>query len=299
MKRFLLKTLLLALLSAGITAVLALFAYAGHVSKRFGPEVFEAIRTCTSTQPMAQTLVLGDSVAYQVFGVRPKPSVQIAVGASNAAVTPLGNRILLDRWLSLNPQTKSVVYLVHPTSLANDGNPKFTFHYLLFPFAETGLFENAPPKTLDHLRRRFGRLPVDNTSVRHLLYRNDRLYGFYERHLIRRPVPVSGGGLPEIVVANLRAMRDACAARGVRFRIAFPPVRADNRPSKTYLARISEQLRDICPEIDDEVANLRVEPPEHFRDGVHYSKKWLDENRERLRAVILAGFREEHDPEPL
>lgn len=289
MKRFLAKVLLLAVLAAALAAALALSAYSGRVSKRFGPEVFEAIRAATSSEPEARTLVLGDSVAYQLFGVRPKPSRAVAVGASNAAVTPLGNRILLDRWLALNPQAEDVVYLVHPTSLANDGLPQFTFHYLLFPFAETGLLDGAPPETLAHLRRRFGRLPIHNASLRHLLYRNDRLYGLYERRFVRRPEPVPGDGLPEIVVESLRAMRDACAARGVRFRLAFPPVRRDCKPSDAYLARISEQVREICPEIDGLVLNLRAEPPEHFRDGVHYSKEWLDANRERMRAAILAG----------
>ena len=214
MKRFLAKCLLLALLATALAAALALSAYSGPVSKRFGPEVFEAIRTATSSEPEARTLVLGDSVAYQLFGVRPKPSREVAVGASNAALTPLGNRILLDHWLPLNPQAEDVVYLVHPASLANDGLPHFTFHYLLFPFAETGLLDGAPPETLAHLHRRFGRLPVDNASVRHLLYRNDRLYDFYERRIVRRPEPVPGGGLPEIPDHAFRALEAVLLAVG-------------------------------------------------------------------------------------
>lgn len=289
MKRFLAKCILLAMLAAGIAAALALFAYSGPVPKRFGPEVFRAVRVCSSAAPEARTLVLGDSVANQIFATGPAMTGPVAVATCNAAVTPLGNRILLDRWLALNPQTEQVVYVSLPGTLANDGGPEFTFHYLLFPFAESGLFEDASPKTLGHFRRRFGRLPLDNASVRHLLYRNDRLYDLYERRIVRRPESVPGGGLPEIVVENLRAMRDACAARGARFRLAFPPVREDNRPSDAYLARVSEQVREICPEIDGLVLNLRAEPPEHFRDGVHFAKEWLDENRERLRAAILAG----------
>lgn len=238
MKHFLAKVLLLAVLAAGIVAALALFAYSAPVSKRFGPEVFRAIRVCTSAAPQARTLVLGDSVANQVFGTGPAMPADVAVATCNQVVTPLGNRILLDRWLALNPQAEDVVYVSLPGTLANDGSPEFTFHYLLFPFAEAGLF---------------------------------------------------GGGLPAIVVENLRAMRDACAARGVRFRLAFPPVRGDRKPSAAYLARLADQLRDICPEIDGLVADLRVEPPEHFRDDVHLTRERLDEIRAGLRAGILEG----------
>ena len=289
MKRFLAKVLLLAVLAAALAAALALAAYSGRVPKRFGPEVFRAIRVCTSAAPQARTLVLGDSVSNQIFATGPAVTGTVAVATCNQAVTPLGNRILLDRWLALNPQAEEVVYVALPGSFANDGLPEFTFHYLLFPFAETGLLDGAPPETLDHLRRRFGRLPIDNASVRHLLYRNDRLYDLYERRIVRRPEPVPGGGLPAIVVENLRAMRDACAARGVRFRLAFPPVREDRKPADAYLARLADQLRDICPKIDGLVANLRAEPPEHFRDGVHFTRERLGEIRAELRAGILEG----------
>lgn len=289
MKRFLAKVLLLAVLSAALAAALALTAYSGRVPKRFGPEVFRAIRVCASAAPGARTLVLGDSVANQIFGTGPAMPQDVAVATCNQAVSPLGNRILLDRWLALNPQAEDVVYVSLPGTLANDGSPEFTFHYLLFPFAEAGLFDGAPPETLAHLRHRFGRLPIDNASVRHLLYRNDRLYGFYEKRLVHRRDPVPGDGLPAIVVENLRAMRDACAARDVRFRLAFPPVRGDRKPSAAYLARLADQLRDICPEIDGLVADFRVEPPEHFQDDAHLTRERLDEIRAELRAGILEG----------
>ncbi len=287
MKRFLLKVLLLAALSAGIAAALALLAYSGPVPTRFGSEVFRAIRVCTSAAPQARTLVLGDSVANQIFGTGPKLPSRVAVAVSNQAVTPLGNRILLDRWLALNPQAEEVVYVLIPRSLQNDGTPQYTFHYLLHPFLETGAFDDAPPETLAHLRRRFGRLPIENPSLRHLLYRNDRLYDLYERRIVRRPGPVPGGGLPSIVVDNLRAMRDACAARGVRFRIAFPPVSRAKAPSAAFRVRCAEQLRDVVPGIDALFADLRVEPNRNFRDGVHFTRERLGEIRDGLRVSLL------------
>lgn len=291
MKRFLAKCLLLALLAAALAAALALSAYSGPVSKRFGPEVFRAIRVCTSAAPEARTLVLGDSVANQLFATGPAVTGAVSVATCNQAVTPLGNRILLDRWLAINPRTEEVVYVVLPGTLANDGLPEFTFHYLLFPFAETGLLDDAPPGTLAHLRRRFGRLPIGNASLRHLLYRNDRLYDLYERKIVRRRVPAPDGGLPAIVVENLRAMRDACAARGVRFRLAFPPVSAAKAPSAAFRARCAGQLRDVVPGIDGLFASLRIEPNENFRDGVHFTPERLAEAQEALRAEILAGGR--------
>ena len=287
MGRFLAKTALLALLAAVLAIALALSAYPEHPSARFGGEVFRAIRTCTRATPAADTLVLGDSVANQIFGTGPHLPPRVAVAVSNQAVTPLGNRILLERWLALNPQAKQVVYVLLPWSLCNDGTRQYTFHYLIHPFAETGLLDDATEEVRGHLARRFGRLVLSNRSLRHLLYRNDRLYDFYERHIVRDPGVKDN--VPELVVGQLRAMRDACAARGVRFRLAFPPVSFRKDPSAAFRARCADALREIVPEIDDLLANLRVEPDSNFRDGVHFTRERLAEVQSRLREEILSG----------
>lgn len=288
MKRFLVQVFFLAILTAALAVGLALSAYRDRPSKRLGTEVFRAIRVCTSSTPEARVLVLGDSVANQIFGVGPSPGERVAVGVSNQAVTPLGNRILLDSWLALNPQAEEVVYLLLPRSLTNDGVRRYTFHYLIHPFAETGLLRAATDRVWSHLAHRFGRIVLSNVSLRHLLYRNDRLYDFYERHLVRAPLG-NDDDVPDLVVEQLRAMKDACEARGVRFRLAFPPISAVTAPSATYRARCSDALRDIIPEIDALFEGLRIEPESNFRDGVHFSKERLEEVQSRLREEILAG----------
>lgn len=287
MKRFLLQVFLLVIIAAVLAVALALSAYREPPPKRFGPEVFRAIRVCTSPAPEARVLVLGDSVANQIFGTGPAVGKRVALGSSNQAVTPLGNRILLERWLALNPQAEEVVYLLLPRSLANDGLRPFTFHYLIHPFAETGLLRDATDGVRAHLARRFGGIVLANASLRHLLYRNDRLYDFYERRLVRAPLG-NGDGVPDLVVEQLRAMKEACDARGVRFRLVFPPVSPTTAPSAAYRARCSDALRDIVPEIDALFEGLRIEPESHFRDGVHFTKERLAEIQSSLRREILA-----------
>ena len=165
MRLFLAKVFLLAVLAAALSAVLACFAYRAAPPKRFGPEVFQAIKVCTSPNPDARVLVLGDSVANQVFHTRPMPGPDVAVATCNQAVTPLGNRLLLDRWLPLNPQAEEVVYALLPGSLRNDGRREFTFHYFICPFAETGLLDDAPDedeydKIIEERTRKHGGSPL-------------------------------------------------------------------------------------------------------------------------------------------
>lgn len=289
MKRFLANVLLLALLSAVLAAVLALFAYTTPAPpKRFGPEVFHAIKVCTSPAPGARVLVLGDSVGNQVFATRPPPPPEVAVATCNQAVGAIGNRILLDRWLALHPETGEVVYALLPGSLRNDGVRSFTFHYLIYPFAETGLLDGAADDVREHLGRRFGKLVLGNASLRHLLYRNERLYDFYERRLVRVPGG-AGDDVPDIVVEQLRAMQAACAAHGVRFRLAFLPTAPSAAPSAAFRSRCADRLRDFLPGIDEAFAAFRTEPADSFSDGVHFTPARLAEIREPLRAAILGG----------
>lgn len=289
MKRFLANVLLLALLSAVLAAVLALSAYTTPAPpKRFGPEVFHAIKVCTSPAPGARVLVLGDSVGNQVFATRPPPPPEVAVATCNQAVGAIGNRILLDHWLALHPGTEEVVYAMVPGSLRNDGVRAHTFHYLIHPFAETGLLDGATEEVRAHLARRFGRVVLGNASLRHLLYRNDRLYDFYERHLVRMPRGVRDG-VPDIVAEQLRAIQSACAARGVRFRLAFLPTAPAAAPSDAFRAQCAGRLRDFLPGIDEAFAAFRTEPADSFSDGVHFTHGRLAEIREPLRAAILGG----------
>lgn len=293
MGKFLVRIAFLALLIVAAAAIMSVSAFQARPKKKdFGGEVFRAIRVCTSHDPQARTLILGDSVAYQLFGVRLHDGHDgdhldgVAVAACNQAVTPLGNRILLDHWLSLNPQAKKVVYVAMPKSLANDGAKKFTFHYFIVPFQMTGLFNDKGYKEiLDHLATRFGSLPVRNVSFMNLLYRNDRLYSFYENHLIEEQNRDPGIGIPEMALKQLRAMHDACESRGIQFQLAFPPL--SNRPSQRFVARLEEQLKGIFPEIGNLLSGLEIEPAGNFRDGVHFKRERLLEVRGRIRSGIV------------
>lgn len=286
MRRFLAKLLALAALAAALAVVLALLAYSSPVRRRFGPEVFRAIRVASETRPEATTLLLGDSMAHQIFATGPAMPPRVAVATCNQAVTPLGNRLLLDRWLAQNPQARDVAYVLLPASLHNDGARLYTFHYFLHPFAETGLLDAASPAVRDHLKARFGALVLRNASLRHLLYRNDRLYGWYERHIVREPASPSVH-IPSIVRTELRAMRQACDRAGVRFHLVCPPMPRGCVPSAATQTRIEADLADVLDDPTDYFRSLRALPDDDFEDGVHLTRERLRALRDTLRDDLL------------
>lgn len=288
MRRFIAKFLFLAFCILAITIILSLVAYNSTPKKRYGVEVFRAIKVANTSMPDAHTLILGDSVANQIFYVA-KPSMpkEFALGVCNQAVTPIGNLLLLKQWLSLNPQAKEVVYVVLPGSLANDGSVMFTFHYFIHPFSEAEWLSKLDYDTITHLENRFGWPVVNNKSLRHLLYRNDRLYQYYESYLIKRSsnMPPSDG-LPEIVIKQLIEMQKICTSKGVSFTIKFPPLL--HSPHKEFATRVASQLHEIFPEMPNPFDKIMVIKPSSFRDGVHYTKEYLNENVLNMREFL--GF---------
>lgn len=288
MKRFVTKFLFLSLCILVITIILSLFAYNASPKKRYGLEVFRAIKVANTYIPEAHTLILGDSVANQIFFVA-KPSMpkEFAVAVCNQAITTMGSLLLLKQWLALNPQTKEVVYVLLPASLANDGSKMFTFHYFIHPFSEAEWINRLDNDAIVHLENRFGWLIINNKSLRHLIYRNDKLYQFYQSYLIKSPPNIpSSDGLPQISVRQLIEMQKLCKAKGVNFTIKFPPLL--NSPPRKFATSVAKQLHEIFPEMQNPFDKIVIIEPSNFKDGVHYTKEYLQNNALYMRELL--GF---------
>ena len=290
MARFLLKTLCATLLAALLATALALAAYPRHAGTRLGAEVVRAIDICLKPHPGSRALVLGDSVANQFF----QPSryqagnPQATYATCNQAITPMGNRILLGHFLAANPQVRDVYYILAPASLSNDGGRRFTFHYFLYPFAEAGLFDDAPADIVAHLERRFGRPVLRNASLRHLLYRNDRLYEFYENHLVRIPQGEKAS-VPAMNAAQLVAMQGLCESAGAAFHLVAAPVSEANRSLPDTFRFPGEVLENV-PSARDYLAELSFYPETDFVDGAHFTREFLAAHRDEIARSLLAGM---------
>ena len=238
---------------------------------RYGAEVAEAISLSGQSFPKARIVILGDSVAKQLlrpFVVKQAKRTDIVSLTSNQAIMPLGNRLLLENYLKRNPQTKRVVYVVRPTSLANDGRRSYTFNYFIYPFCKAGLVSGLFPEDRKELERRFGRIVFRSAFVRKLLYANDFLYDFYEKRIVTVPPPRKDRPIPDACIRQLAAMRESCHARGVEFHLLPPPMKEgtqeDNRRFVEYLA-----AKGFPGLAETYAAELRYRPASDFRDGIH------------------------------
>ena len=271
MRRFLLKLSVVSAFAACVVAVWAGLAMRNCPDIRYGAEVLEAIRLSNRTFPKATIVVLGDSVAKQLlrpFVIKAAKRKDITSLTSNQAIMPLGNRLLLENYLRRNPQTKRVVYMVRPTSLANDGRRSWTFHYFIYPFCNANLDSGISPDYRKELESRFGRFVFRSRFIRKFLYANDMFYDIYEKKIVSVPPQRPSKPIPDFCLKELAAIQADCQNAGIEFSLLPPPTKEgtqeENLRFADYLA--ANGFLDLA---EAYAAEFRYRPASDFRDGIH------------------------------
>ncbi len=286
MRRFLLKLSAVSAFAVCAVAVWTGLAMRNCPDVRYGKEVAEAIRLSGQSFPEATIVILGDSVGKQLLRplvVQRAKRKDITSLTSNQAITPLGNRLLLENYLKRNPQTRHVVYVVRPTSLSNDGRRPWTFHYFIYPFCNAGLDAGISPAYRKELESRFGRLAFHSRFVRKFLYANDFFYDIYEKRIVAVPPQRSSKPVPDFCLEELSAIRNDCLSAGISFWLLPPPTKdgtqEENQLFADYLA--ANGFPDLA---ETYAAEFRYRPASDFRDGIHLLPGPQAEETERFLA---------------
>jgi hypothetical protein len=102
---------------------------ADHGKKTIGSDVYQAIEAARRPGPQVKTLVMGDSVARQLFrpGTEPRPDVRYVT--SNYAIAVAGQYYLLEEALRSCPNVRDVEMLLVIGVWGNDLGPPYTDDY--------------------------------------------------------------------------------------------------------------------------------------------------------------------------
>lgn len=99
-----------------------------------GAEVYAAINKSNMHKKNISTLILGDSVANQLYNVH-EYNEDIYSLACNQAISMAGHYILLKNFSDNNAMAGINVYLIyHPNSFSNNLDDKWTYDYFIKPF---------------------------------------------------------------------------------------------------------------------------------------------------------------------
>jgi|WetSurMetagenome_2_1015567.scaffolds.fasta_scaffold04875_5 hypothetical protein len=135
MKKFLLKSVLFVLIFFALSHVRPLYLLSKDRYKRTvaGKEVYYSIQKSKQRNALSSRVLLGDSVAYQMFKNTTSNNPIYSL-ACNQAVGLTGQFVLLNNYLKAGNHVDAVYLLLSPFSFSNNLNQVYTYQYFLKPF---------------------------------------------------------------------------------------------------------------------------------------------------------------------
>lgn len=265
-----LQFLVLGILVMNVVAVLILSSRLKPIM--IGREVWLAIdhtRDVTS----ATTLVLGDSVARQLYDRNNERATGFLHATANQSISMAGQEMLLREALRSNPQLKRVILLYHPDSFSNDLDQPYTFNYFAKPFCSLKTWPRLSSLVKQHMERRLefwaAFLPLVKATQ---LLSNVDYTPRAARGSKRAPTlaPTTADCLPR--------MRDLCEAHGVSLELRSPPIAAD-RKLEWLRTGVHDSGMDTI--FAGYFESMRLLPSRLFPDGIHIDAQELPRFRAR------------------
>lgn len=291
MKAFLKRTMGLLLLVAVFFIVFNAGYYAVKRSERaVAFEVYDAI-ALSEQKTNYHTLVLGDSVARQFFHPNQQgESAGVCYMATNQAIMPLGNYILLEKFLENNPQLKAVYYAARPDSLESGVDFYYTYSYFVTPFYEESNFRYMEEETREGIETIFGGFCSESEFVKWVIAKYPKLQQNYldlcKTVLRQRRRFDEDYEMPDTSTFYLQKMKMLCERNDIEFHLASVPLPVgDNFDFEEWRGRMTEVgMEELFTEYMQGVEYVNQE---EFVDGVHLKAEFVENNRERVKGNIL------------
>ena len=248
-----------------------------------GPEMINPIIRDAQREDGTTTLVLGDSVAHQLFDDLDELNSDISILPSNAGVTMAGQYVIAKEYMEHHPEATDIYLFVLPEYLGRTFDTQWGYQYAVLPFIETDTLGDFDDNTIRIMKDTYGSLfmnkkiatAVDRSGINRKLYLN------YIRE--------QGNGYDpadyyELADQYLVKLNDLCSEKSVEFHLISCPV---SETKKEQVAVYDEGYRDsetykIFPKYFDDVLFY---PAECFGDDTHFSEQY--KNREYLNSVIV------------
>jgi len=229
----------------------------------------EAIDISSRSHPYDRVIV-GDSVAHQLFNSRNQKRSRYLHLTTNAATTLMGHYILLMETLK-RCAIKEIVILLHPYSLSDNLNRKFTANYVvglfyrgqyrpyITPYAEQQI-KNCHWWFVPVLLRNFPELCLIN-------YQEVNPKPFYQDVYLS---PLS--------LEYLQLLNQTCQQRAIVLRVMCPPL-SDQHRSLDYSYMKEQVATNGLSACFEGYFDIKYMPASKFGDELHPKSEYLDAAR--------------------
>lgn len=229
-------------------------------SLRQSPEVYLAIRKSGAIVPGATVIVVGDSIANQLYPAFKDAVPSVYSLASNQAISLAGQYLLLSEFARANDlRGRTVVLVYHPKSFDNDLRNRLAFPYFVKPFyryPEVSAFDPI-------VRARIAAIPWGWTALIPAV----KVSGWSpDVEHVHREVRA----LSEVSAVYLRKFRRLADDAGFRFRIVSPFL----EPGKYDYSSLQNEIKAAGLErvFQGYFESIRFLQREDFYDHVHLRK---------------------------
>ena len=236
----------------------------------------------------SKVLVLGDSIARQMFSVMGPDVPNGHIACTYAAINISGQYMIAMEYLETHPEATDIWLFAHPLTITRTYDLEQGYGYAVMPFAKEGSLRFLDDETIDKMASVYGRLAMIGT-VADLISEspiNKKVFFSYIR-LHREEYKQSNSY--EIASGLILRLRDECEARGVKLHFYSSP------STEFYREKIEETRGDY------ELSALYEAYPDYLDSIYYFPTEWSDDlthfdeehaNRETYENIITGAYPE-------
>ena len=300
MKKLLLKIFILLAFVAGFLAVLEYFSIredtkaviAGltnsedYLTQGSGAASILPVIDSVSQSDGKNVLVIGDSIAGQMFSGLAQDYPEVKIACANAAINISGQCMLAARYLDTHPEATDVWLFAHPLTLIRGYDMELGYGYAVMPFAMDGTLDYLDEETVNEMMSAYGRLSMNPYAASFIDASplNRKLFLSYIR-MHREPYVQDNDY--EIASRCIIRLKELCESKGVTFHFYSSP------STEYYREKIEETRSDyemsgmylLYPDYLDRIYYF---PDEWSSDMTHFSEEYAV--REVYDAIIDEAY---------
>lgn len=251
----------------------AYYFYSGWYQEKVnGTEVYYALRNSKKKYAKVKRLILGDSVAMQLYPCTGEYDDAVSL-TCNAAITVAGFYFLMNNYLKNNPNDcpDEIVFLVSPWTLKNNMNSVLAFHYFLKPFYTKEYKNDYTPNLYKTIHNNpyywLSQVPFVRSS------------SYCVNYKVQEP---TWSWIAPIVSDYIQKADSVCGEYGVNFRMIPSPVRADRKQEleSTMAASLQSFESPILnmPIMQQYMQYINYADTCFFRDNIHFQPNNIPQN---------------------
>lgn len=225
-------------------------------------------------------LIIGDSIANQLFKNLDKDNDSADVLTSNAAFMITGQYVVFKHYIENHPECKDVYLIMHPLSLSRNFDYEWSYKYSATVLAKNHCLEDLEPSTRNTIYKMYGHLSLTGPFI-YMIQESPVLRKLWLNYMAmnREIIPLSSTF--ELADMYMKNMFDICNSKGVELHLLSTPISMGH---KEMIENITDDYAkswtgSVFPDYIKDIYyydNAMTEDLSHF-SGVYSDREHLDE----------------------